>query len=87
MSEIGCKAALTKNFLNELKKLPEDVKARVLKAVDEVVAKPYAGIRLRGELEVFWRWRIGEYRIIYLIDERSKLVVFLDTSHRRAIYK
>jgi mRNA-degrading endonuclease RelE of RelBE toxin-antitoxin system len=53
MSEIGCKAALTKNFLNELKKFPEDVKARVLKAVDEVVAKPYAGIRLRGELEVF----------------------------------
>jgi mRNA interferase RelE/StbE len=79
MSEIGYKAALTK--------LPEDVKARVLKAIDEVVANPYAGIRLRGELEGFWRWRIGEYRIIYLIDERSKLVVFLDTGHIRAIYK
>jgi mRNA interferase RelE/StbE len=87
MSEIGYKAALTKNFLKELKKLPEDVKARVLKAVDEVVANPYAGIKLKGELERFWRWRIGEYRIIYLFDERSKLVVFLDTGHRRAVYK
>jgi mRNA interferase RelE/StbE len=87
MSEIVYKAALTKSFLKELKKLPEDIKARVLKAVDEIVANPYAGIRLRGELEGFWRWRIGEYRIIYLIDERSKLVVFLDTGHRRAIYK
>jgi mRNA interferase RelE/StbE len=87
MSEIGCKAALTKSFLKELKKLPEDIKARVLKAIDGVVANPYAGIRLRGELEGFWRWRIGEYRIIYLIDERSKLIVFLDIGHRRAIYK
>jgi mRNA interferase RelE/StbE len=87
MSEIVYKAALTKSFLKELKKLPEDIKARVLKAVDEIVANPYAGIRLRGELEGFRRWRIGEYRIIYLIDERSKLVVFLDTGHRRAIYK
>jgi len=28
-------------------------KARVLKAVDEVVANPYAGIKLKGELEGF----------------------------------
>ena len=55
--------------------------------MDEVVANSYAGIRLRGELEGFWRRRIGEYRIIYLIDGRSKLVVFLDTGHRRAVYK
>jgi mRNA interferase RelE/StbE len=87
MSEIGYKAALTKNFLKQLKKLPEDIRARVLKAVDEVIANPYAGVKLKGELEGLLRWRIGEYRIIYLIDERSKLVVFLDIGHRRAIYK
>jgi mRNA-degrading endonuclease RelE of RelBE toxin-antitoxin system len=32
MSEIGYKAALTKNFLKQLGKLPEDIRARVLKA-------------------------------------------------------
>jgi mRNA-degrading endonuclease RelE of RelBE toxin-antitoxin system len=32
MSEIGYKAALTKNFLKQLRKLPEDIRARVLKA-------------------------------------------------------
>jgi mRNA-degrading endonuclease RelE of RelBE toxin-antitoxin system len=49
MSEIGCKAALTKSFLKELKKLLKTL--RVLKAIDEVVANPYAGIKLKGELE------------------------------------
>ncbi|MGB9718517.1 MAG: type II toxin-antitoxin system RelE family toxin [Thermoproteota archaeon] len=29
------KAALTKSFLRELKKLPEDVRTRVLRAADE----------------------------------------------------
>jgi hypothetical protein len=46
MSEIGCKAALTKNFLKELKKLLKTL--RVLKAIDEVVANPYAGIKTKG---------------------------------------
>jgi mRNA-degrading endonuclease RelE of RelBE toxin-antitoxin system len=53
MSKIGYKAALTESFSKELKKLPEDIKARVLKAVDEVVANPYAGTKLKGELEGF----------------------------------
>ena len=44
------KAALTKNFLRELKKLPENVKKRVLTAIDELIRNPFSGVRLRGEL-------------------------------------
>jgi mRNA-degrading endonuclease RelE of RelBE toxin-antitoxin system len=53
MSKIGYKAALTKSFLKQLKKLPEDIRARVLKAVDEVVTNPYAGIKLKANLRGF----------------------------------
>ena len=42
------KAALTKNFLGEFKKLPKDVRDRVLRAVDEIVANPFSGVKLRG---------------------------------------
>jgi mRNA-degrading endonuclease RelE of RelBE toxin-antitoxin system len=38
------KAALTKNFLQELKKLPENVKKRVLTAVDEMIRNPFLGV-------------------------------------------
>ena len=44
------KAALTKNFLRELKKLPENVRKRVLTAIDELIRNPFSGVRLRGEL-------------------------------------
>ena len=79
--------ALTRNFLKELKKLPEDVKGKVLGAVDEIAANPFLGVKLRGELEGRWRWRIGKYRIIYIIDEPQKRIVLLDVGLRKFIYE
>ena len=81
------KAALTRGFLRELKNLPEDVRERVLKAIDDVLVSPFLGVKLRGELEGVWRWRVGKYRIIYMINYESKLVIFLDVGLRKTIYK
>jgi mRNA interferase RelE/StbE len=81
------KAAPTKSFLRALEKLPEDIKDKALTAVDEILKNPYSGIKLRGELEGRWRWRVGKYRIIYMIEGDSQLVVFLDVGLRKAIYE
>lgn len=81
------KAALTKNFLREFKKLPEEISDRILRAIDEIIAKPFLGVKLRGELKGRWRWRIGKYRIIYMIDKKRQLIVFLDVGHRKTIYE
>lgn len=81
------KAALTKNFLRELKKLPENVKKKVLTAVDELIRNPFLGVRLRGELKGKWRLRIGKYRVVYRIDQTSQLVIFLDVGLRKKIYE
>jgi mRNA-degrading endonuclease RelE of RelBE toxin-antitoxin system len=45
------KAALTKSFLKELKKLPDDVKSKVLEAINDILANPFSGVKLRIELE------------------------------------
>ena len=81
------KAALTKNFLRELKKLPENVRKRVLTAIDELICIPFLGVRLRGELRGKWRRRVGKYRVIYRIDQTSQLVIFLDVGLRKKIYE
>jgi len=81
------KAALTKNFLKEFKSLPEDIKDRILRAIDEIIVNPFLGIKLRGELEGRWRWRVGKYRIIYMIDQTRQLVAFLDVGLRKTIYE
>ena len=80
------RAAFTRSFLRELKKLPDDVKSQVLEAINDILANPFSGVKLRGELEGHWRWRAGK-GIIYLIDRESQIVVFLDVGYRKAIYE
>jgi len=87
MTVLAYKAALTNSFLRELRKLSNDVRERTLDTIDEIISNPYLGVRLRGELEGRWRWRIGKYRIIYIIEEKPQVVVFLDVGPRRAIYE
>ena len=81
------KAALTNRFLRELRKHTALTKQRVSEAINEIMADPRSGTRLRGELEGRLRWRIGEFRIIYMVDDPNRLVVFLDIGPRRSIYE
>ena len=81
------KSILTRNFTKEFDKLPKNVKERILEALEKIAETPYTGTKLRGKLEGLWRWRIGKYRIIYLIDEKEKAVVFLDVGLRKTIYE
>ena len=81
------KPTFTRGFTKEFDKLPKDVRERILEALEKVAEAPYIGTRLRGKLEGLWRWRIGKYRVIYLIDEKQKKVAFLDVGLRKTIYE
>lgn len=80
------KSVFTHGFTKEFDKLPKGIKEQILKALEKIVVNPYAGTKLRGKLEGLWRWRIGKYRVIYLIDEKEKTIVFLDAGLRKLIY-
>jgi mRNA-degrading endonuclease RelE of RelBE toxin-antitoxin system len=41
---------------------------------------------LPQELDGLLRWRTGDYRRVYKIDEEKRLVVLLDVGPRKAIY-
>jgi len=68
------KSIFTKSLTKELRKLPNNIRGRILEAIEKAVVNPYAGTKLRGELEELWRWRIGKYRLIYMINEWRKLL-------------
>ena len=78
--------AVTKRFKNSFEKLPRDVQERVYGKLVSLLENPYSGMRLRGELSGLYRLRVGDYRVIYAIDEEKRLVVLLDVGHRRRIY-
>jgi mRNA interferase RelE/StbE len=70
-------------------RLPETVAAAVLEFCDAALAvNPHrAGRRLWGPPAGCHRARRGTYRIVYRIDENSRIVNVLDNDHRPEIYR
>jgi len=41
---------------------------------------------LKGEYRAAWRFRIGDYRVVYLIDDAAALVTVVNIVNRRDAY-
>lgn len=48
--------------------------------------RPHGVVKLRNTVNE-WRIRVGDYRIIYEIDEDEHLVIILRIKHRREAYR
>ncbi|MGL5811559.1 MAG: type II toxin-antitoxin system RelE family toxin [Nocardioides sp.] len=62
---------------------PHPIRTRPARALDDPAApcKP-----LSGPLAGFWRYRVGDYRIILDIDQERVMIIALDLGHRSDIY-
>jgi mRNA interferase RelE/StbE len=77
----------TPTFLKLLKKLNTRIKERILRAIEEILNDPRRGSQLVFAKQVCFKWRVGDYRMIYTIDERRKVVTFVVVDHRGRVYK
>jgi len=75
--------AAKKRFL----KLPIKVHKRLIKALENIQKNPVAGIKLKGELEQYYKYRIGDYRIVYKFDPKESKVIIVKVEHRQGVYK
>jgi mRNA interferase RelE/StbE len=72
----------------ERRKLPPEVRPRVNQALlaleDE--PRPHGVNKLAGYANR-WRVRIGDYRVVYQIDDQAQEVIVLRIAHRREVYR
>ena len=78
--------------VDDLARLDRLVQKRILKVLRDRIAfldDPRAlGEALRGtELGRFWKYRIGDYRLICDIQDQVIRILVLRVGHRREIYK
>ena len=45
------------------------------------------GHALKGNLKDFWRYRIGDYRLICYIDDKKHIVRVMHIGHRKDVYE
>jgi mRNA interferase RelE/StbE len=71
----------------DLKKLDRETKEKIKKAIEEKLTKApeIFGERLKGTLKEFWKLRVGNYRVIFLLEEGTVFV--LGIWHRKEAYK
>ncbi len=64
------KIVFDKKVYKDLKKIDKKWQIKILKTIEEKIAlNPYSGKKLVGNLSPFYRYRVGDYRIIYQIFE------------------
>src|SRR5258708_30387389 len=76
---------------SELEKLDRPVSDRILKFLRQRVAAlddpRTIGERLHGPLRQYWKYRVGDYRLICSIKDDRLVVIVVRVGHRREIYK
>ena len=78
---------IKKSALKELQKLSEPDRPRLIAAIDQLAEHPHAGKLLKGDLSGLRRLRVGDYRIIYAVDEEEVLILILRAAHRKNSYR
>lgn len=76
----------TPTFLKLLRKLDRQVKERVLEAIEDILKDPRRGSQLVFAKQVCFKWRLGDYRMIYTTNEQRKIVTFIVVDHRSRVY-
>ena len=71
----------------DLRNIPKKDVTRILSAIDELSADPRAldSKKLKGE--ELWRIRIGNYWVLYEIDDGVLLVSVVKVGHRKNVYR
>jgi mRNA interferase RelE/StbE len=74
--------------LRDLKKLPKDIQQRISNAVSTLADDPRPhGVKVLQGGDGLLRLRVGDYRVVYRVEDRALLVLVIRVGHRREVYR
>ena len=82
---------ITKDFMNSIKKVDKNLQGRILQAITTITLSPNTIMGdtikpLTGDLNGYWRYRIGNYRLIYKPIEKWSEILLITFSSRGSVY-
>ncbi len=72
---------------DDLPSLNKDIKLRIRNAIETrlSVAPHEYGTPLRKTLRGYWKLRVGDYRVIFMIEDQRVLIIGI--RHRKEVYR
>lgn len=79
---------LTEDALKQLAKIPRNFRNSILKAIEERLSEnPYRFKPLVCNWKGYFRMRVGDYRVIYKIEDEKVTVVIVRIAVRGNVYE
>lgn len=72
----------------EMDRLPSRIRQRIIAALEELSAEPRPSgcAKLHGPDDL-WRIRVGQYRVVYAIQDEALMVLVVRVAHRKDVYR
>ena len=77
--------------IRQLNRLDTSVRRRILEFLQTRVLSRgdprQLGKPLKGTMAEFWGYRVGNYRLICLLEDQRMIVTLVSVAHRREVYR
>jgi mRNA interferase RelE/StbE len=82
----------TPNAIKDLRSLDKHTSSRIIQKVKKYSESANALVTakaLSGNMNGFYRWRVGDYRIVFSVDEKGivTILTILNIDHRKDVYR
>ncbi len=69
--------------------LPHDAVVKISDSIQQLSEnpRPVGCLKLKGSKENLWRIRVGDYRIVYLIEDTIRIVNVRNIGNRKNVYE
>jgi mRNA interferase RelE/StbE len=71
----------------ELRQIPKEDLKKISFHIRKLGINPRQGAKKLKGSQNDWRIRVGDYRVIYEIDDNSKVIRLMKVSHRKSAYR
>ena len=78
---------ISKEAYKSIKALPEKIQGKIYDSIFLLSGNPYPTSSKKLQKVGAYRLRVGDYRIIYLVEKKILRIVVVRVNHRKDVYK
>jgi len=78
---------LAEKTLRQISQVDQKLYSRFVNVIESLKENPFSGKKLSGILKDRYSVRIGQYRMLYKVEQNRLIVYIIDLGHRKDIYR
>jgi mRNA interferase RelE/StbE len=82
------KVSIKNSALKEIQQIPKPFRIKIIETIDSLAVNPRpSGVKKLENFKNSYRVRVGQYRIVYEIEDRQLLIEVIKVANRKEVYR